>query len=523
MTILISIGIIALFFCIPFLMGNVYAVVFRKNTIGIVRTYLSGLAIVYALLLVLQMAFVKLRFDFNDAAKVYNILFAGIGVLGLVCLLIRIFKKQGLKTDIVWSKKAWWIYALIVMQGILYIVLKNPYFENNSLWEITKITMQTGTIYEYNAFTGLQTVAGFPLSNKLMFLPVLYAYICTVFGINVAVMINYIAPVVTFITFYLVMILWIQKLGEEEKLEWTRLLIALVCIVQVGDAWSHSTSFRVLHTGYMGEAIFFGILLAYGLYEIKNRWYLIPCACVIAFPGLVKYDAVIVFAKALGEYWKEMGYNSGMTVLFIVSAVIYIARNKKISPHLLNLNLTICVEFYRIWERVVSSENTELRKASNGIVLGALLLLCGNMTIISGAIEWRSNIYGATKTEYELLQNISEDIAKGKDVTVLAHDNINKWICKLDFPIETVVGYDYANNETGWYSYEEYDEELIQAWESIHVLDGLLMEIDEVTDNLDIDYIILERITEILPIRDNPDYTCVIQGEDYLVYSVDKK
>ena len=37
------------------------------------------------------------------------------------------------------------------------------------------------------------------------------------------------------------------------------------------------------------------------------------------------------------------------------------------------------------------------------------------------------------------------------------------------------------------------------------------------------DYIVLERITQILPIRDNPNYDCVIEGRDYLVYSVDKK
>lgn len=523
MTVLISIGVIALFFIIPFFVGNIYALVFRKKEQGIATSYFSGLAIVYAGLLALQMIFVKFGFNFVKASKAYHIYFLTLGVLGFVCLIIRVMRKQVPKADIVWTKKAWWIYAIIVLQGVLYIGLKNPYFENNSLWELAKITMQSGTIYEYNAFSNLQTVAGFPLSNKLMFLPVLYAYVSSVFGINVAWIVNYIMPIVTFVSFYLIMILWIQKLAGEEKMKWTRLLVFMICIVQLGDAWSHSTAFRVLHTGYTGEAIFFGVLFAYCLYEIKNGCYLIGAVSLLSFPGLVKYDALIVFIKEFGTYWKEMAYYSGFTVLFILAVVLFVNRSKKISSHLLNLNLTICLEFVRMWDKTVGVEEKRWRKLVNGAVLTTVLLLCGNITIVSEATEWRSNVYGATETEYELLEELSAQVAGGEKISVLAHDNINKWVGRLDFPIETIVGYDYAHNATDWYSYEEYDDEHVQAWEIVHMPDRLLAEIDEVTDRFEPDYIVLERITQVLPIRDNPNYDCVIEGRDYLVYSVDKK
>ena len=152
-----------------------------------------------------------------------------------------------------------------------------------------------------------------------------------------------------------------------------------------------------------------------------------------------------------------------------------------------------------------------------------MLILCGNITIISNETEWRSNVYGATKAEYELLEEVSVEVAHGKRIVVLAHDNINKWISRLDFPVDTIVGYDYAHNSTDWYSYEEYDDKHIQAWEIVHIPDRLPIEIDDVIDNFDVDYIVLERITDILPIRDNPNYECVIEGREYLVYSVDKK
>ena len=126
MTVLISIGVIALFFIIPFFVGNIYALVFRKKEQGIATSYFSGLAIVYAGLLALQMIFVKFGFNFVKASKVYHIYFLTLGVLGFVCLIIRAMRKQVPKADIVWTKKAWWIYAIIVLQGVLYIGLKNP-------------------------------------------------------------------------------------------------------------------------------------------------------------------------------------------------------------------------------------------------------------------------------------------------------------------------------------------------------------------------------------------------------------
>ena len=215
MTVLLIIGLILLFFSVPYLVGNMYVVFLRKKDMGIVATYLSGMVIVYALLTVLQIVIIKFKLDFYKVTGMYNLMFIGLVFMGLIGLFIRLFKDKAMRWDIHLSKKTLWVLVPVILQGILYIVLKNPYFENNALLETARITMETGTIYEYNAFTGTKSVAGFPLSNKLMFLPMLYAYLSGITGVDLALLFNFVMPTVTFVSFYLVMLLWMQKLAEE--------------------------------------------------------------------------------------------------------------------------------------------------------------------------------------------------------------------------------------------------------------------------------------------------------------------
>ena len=501
MTVLVCICLIALFFIVPYLTGTIYTLLFRKKTMGIVATYLSGMAIVYAVLFALQLVIIKFRFDFFDVTKWYHILFGAFIVLGVLSFLWKAFKEKSVVWDIVWNKKEIWIYALIFLQGILYIVMKNPYFENNALLETTKVTMETGTIYEYNAFTGKEAVEGFPLSNKLMFLPMLYAYISTTFGINASVLFNFVLPAVTFISFYLVMILWAQKLGKEQKLRFDILLLLLIWIVQVQDGWNHSTAFRILHTGYTGEAIFFGVLSVYALYAIKNKCY---------------------FIKGFGGYWREATTYGGILVIYIIAVSYYVVSHKKMSAHLLNLNLTVAVSALEIWNAVIKKKSGKWEKRVGVVLLPVLLLVCGNMTIISDATQWRSNVYGVPKAEYTLLKTLEED-GGGDEVKLMAHDELLRWVRRMDLDIALVVGYDLGGNGVEWYSYENYGEPYVGLWESVHhVSSKMEEELMERKEEIPMDYIVVKRITELVPIYDNPELECVYKTPSYLVYSVDK-
>lgn len=523
MTALLVIGMVGLFFIIPYLAGNVYGLIFRKKDMGILSTYLSGMAIMYALLTTLQLVIIKFKFDFAKVTKIYHILLLFCIGAGIVCFCVRLCKDRAVKWDAVISKKSIWILGLILLQGILYIGLKNPYFEQNALLETARVTLETGTIYQYNAFTGMEAQAGFPLANKLIFLPILYAYISVVSGVEPALLFNFVMPTVTFLSFYMVMLLWVQRIAKERKQNWELLLLLLVWIVQVGDGFSHSTSFRVLHSGYTGEAIFFGVLLTYALYQIKNRCYLIVLGCLVTFPGLVKFDAVAVLMKSLGMYWKEAALGGGMLLLYVLSVLYFVAKNKRVSEVLLNVNLTILILTSEVWREVVDGEKKVSRKVLRGSVLFLTLLMCGNITMISDVTEWRSNIYGAPKTEYQLLMKF-EDTDGEERIQVAACDELVQWIKRLGLKMEPVVGYDLGGKDVWWYSYEEYGEDYIRLWSNINDATGdMEQELVYLSDKIDMDYVMVRRITDYIPITDNDEIICVYDTPSYLVYLVDNK
>ena len=522
MTVLLVICLIAAFLFVPFLAGNVYGFILRKKNMGIVSTYLTGVVLIYACLTVIQLAIIKFKFDFNEAIKIYHILFLGCIVLGVIGFALRKRIDNAIRWEVTVSKKSMWVLALILLQGIFYIGCKNPYFENNALLETVKITMETGTIYEYNAFSLKEAVAGFPLSNKLMVLPVFYAYVSTVFGCNPVLVFNFVAPVVTFISFYMVMLLWTQILGKEYEMKWELILALLVFTVQVGDGWSHATAFRILHTGYMGEAIFFGVILPYTLYAIKNKRYLIAMICIATFPGLIKYDALLDLLKGIKGYWQESASCGGMMLVYVLSVIYYIASNKKVSTHLLNLNLTIAYSVSCIWKVVMEKECTKWCKVQKALVILVVLLLCGNVMPVSDVTEFRSNVYGADKKEYELLEWIEKQ-TREDEIEVMACDEVGRWIRRADFDMVPVIGYDFGGKDVQWYSYEKYDETHMALWESIHNTTPYLEdELMEYVEKIEMDYIVMKRITEDVPITGNTTLKCVYETPSYLVYFVDK-
>ena len=523
MTALIVCSVVLLFFLVPFLTGNIYGAVFAKQKLGVVSTYLAGVATIYAFLTVMQFVVIKFKFDFLKVSEIYQILFAVCVSLGLLCFLWRVFKDKSIRWDVIWNKKKLWILGIILLQGVLYIVFKNPYFENNALFETTRVTMETGTVYEYNAYTGQKAVAGFPLSNKLMFLPMFYAYVCTTFGIDGSILFNYILPIVTFVSFYALMILWIQKLGKEYGIKWEMLVLLLVWIVQVGDGWKESVAFRILHSGYMGEAIFFGVLLPFAAYMFKNRCYLIGMVAVTTFPGLVKYDAVVDFVKGFQKYWEDGAKSSGMLIIYVLAVVFFLWKYRKWSWHLLSLNLTIMFSISLLWdERVSKVENKRKKWITAGVFL-LVIMMCGNIRLISDATMWRSNVYGVPEAEYEVLKHLDEENS-GEEIRVVACDDLVKWIKRAGFSMTPVIGYDLGGTEIGWYSYETYDENYQKFWKNVnYAMSDMEEQLMIFTDEIDTDYILVKRITTEIPIQDNEEIKCVYDTPAYLVYSVDKK
>ena len=170
--------------------------------------------------------------------------------------------------------------------------------------------------------------------------------------------------------------------------------------------------------------MFFGVLFVYALYELKNKGYLIGLACIGAFPGLVKYSAVTDFLKGFSGYWKDAATYGGMLLLYILAVSIYVLKQKRVSLHLFNLDLTICVLACEIWTSVMGRPKKIWRKVADGAMLIVCLMLCGNITIISDATTWRTNPYGIGENEYVVLETLAKE-SGDEQIRVMACNEVN--------------------------------------------------------------------------------------------------
>ncbi len=506
-----------------YLAGSVYNTFIMKKNRGTVSSCLTGLIFLLFYLFIIQLFVVKMDWTFRQTSRCYTAFFLAIVLLGTIARFVM--HKRGYKYENKHqvTKKEVILYVIIVLQGILCIGLKNPYFKDNGLMEMTKVILDTDSIYDYNAFTGVVCLKGFPLSNKLMVMPQLYAYLSDIFGLEVSLLYNYAIPILTFISYYAVMILCCKKMEEESQIAWQRLLFAVILLTQLGDYWTQTVSFRVLHSGYMGEAVLLGIIVPFIIYEIKNNSYSICMLSIFSVPLLIKYDTIFELIMDFSYYLGQAGYHGGMWILYVISVLWLFFGKHGNKMEILNVNLTISYCLCQLWNWICTQKKDKRVKVLSGCFVTLVLLLSGNLTFVSDATEWRSNVYGAEKEEYQVLSYIANEAYDGDVLKVMACAEVNQWINRLDLPIDTVVGHDMDTLEVGWYSYEEYDANYTRLWENINqVTNNLELELMELIDLIEMDYIILNNATDILPIRDNERIQYCFQTPSYTVYSVDK-
>jgi hypothetical protein len=116
------------------------------------------------------------------------------------------------------------------------------------------------------------------------------------------------------------------------------------------------------------------------------------------------------------------------------------------------------------------------------------------------------------------------DNENDKVIKVAACDEMARWIKRLEIDVEPIVGYDLGGKGVWWYSYENYDENHTDLWQSINYAMGdMEQELMSLSDEIDMDYVVVRRITEKIPIVNNEKIQCVYDTPDYLVYLVDKK
>ena len=122
---------------------------------------------------------------------------------------------------------------------------------------------------------------------------------------------------------------------------------------------------------------------------------------------------------------------------------------------------------------------------------------------------------------------IAEDYeAKGQDgvPVILASEEANKWIRRMDTEMQPLVGYSRDGYYISWYSYEAYSDEALQAREAVNMYpDYPISAFREFISDVRCDYIIFKRGNiidgEIRLKEEIPNIELVYVNEQYYVFS----
>lgn len=514
---------------VPYMIGNICAIKKTVKKTSVVEKYLNGMVFILSILLVLQAVFIKFKFDFGKIEKTYTTVISVLIILGILGLALCIVRKKGLKFPLkgfVKNKGSFAALILIIVQVIINVGLYNTYYENNATIETARTILQTGTIYQYGSFTGRIATYAFPLSNKLMILPVLYAWLSDLFHVDVAVVMGICVPIMTISLMYAVVVLWVKKIYPDDMQKQNRFMLLYIMLVWFGDYIQYATPFRVLHMGYSGEAILFGILLPYAFYRLKEKKYSIPMLTLFTIPALIKFDAIVVFLKDIVSYFYRVNTGGGYLLLWILAIVYLWARGKhKISLQTPCILITIAEGMTETVEQC--KNNMKKYKAAPMVIVSLVVFLAGTMRILPHEISKRDNVYSIDSEEMDVLTFLEDDyVQEGKAGVpiVLAADQLNKWIRRMDVSAQPLLGYAIDGYDINWYSYEGYSDEKLAARALMNTYcNDANKEFIDTLNRVECDYYIfykkyvLER--EIDRIADGLGAKIIYDDGKYLVYS----
>lgn len=180
------------------------------------------------------------------------------------------------------------IFALMVALQLIFIVMGNAiYRKGDMMVETVGSFLVSDGIYQVNPMTGMPYTEGLPLRLKILCLPTLYGALCRWTGLQPALVVQRIVPVLVLLSSYVSFSLLGRALFPENgrKRAWFLLLVSLLFWV---EAYRYGMDgFNLLCCGWRGVAIRGGVLLPWTLSLCLRRKRLGVVLCVLAEASIV--------------------------------------------------------------------------------------------------------------------------------------------------------------------------------------------------------------------------------------------
>ncbi len=266
---------IAEIFLVPYMLGYILKTMTKNRETGQIETYLTGFFFLFLLQgIVFSPAYIISGKDFEGIKACYRVMLIAVVILFVISILLSFTilrpdaKEERYRQKF---KREEGILLGIVILIAVFICVRTvsitDYVRDDFMLPMVRTTIDTGTINVYNPVTSRAYVYGLINSRKVITLPLYYACVCSVFGLDEIIALYIVCTIRTIVCTYFSCILFMGIFTKiREKL--LVFCIFLGALILSGDYFDRAIGTKLLWNGYAGDTIVAAVMLPYVIYII---------------------------------------------------------------------------------------------------------------------------------------------------------------------------------------------------------------------------------------------------------------
>lgn len=291
---------------------------FREKNAGVFEKYAYGFLSLLLLSFAVSLVAVKFSISFEKYSLLILLVWGFALLTGMISCLSRMKSKKRLKS--LGKYELWYLIPAVLLFAYSYLYLA-PSFANDDTWEVVATTVNTGTIFEYSAMTGEKIVNGFPIFNKMYFLPLLYSVFVDTFKIPMNLLGGVLLPFMVFIT----NLGLIKRIGEKVGISNVPAYMLLYMLALIGGTYLPSNGitatfgYGILREAYSGYGIFYGVVVPFMTLLILEKKWLKAAYAVLVSAGLLRLDRIFFALKTPVSTWNVINSEGKMVIFTLIS------------------------------------------------------------------------------------------------------------------------------------------------------------------------------------------------------------
>lgn len=270
----------AIFFLVlPYMAGYSCKSILRWKETNQIETYLIGFFLLFFLQAVVFIPFVWLGKSLTDAVGVLYVIALVLVLLFAISMVAVFVSRRKKETEPVtkapWRKtdRAYFLLMILVFLLILLrMAMGMDLLREDIVLETVLATLQSDSLFVTHPLTGRIMEAGMISSKKIITLPLFYAGIVQMTGMEAEMFLYFVMGVVTLLCSYYANALLFSQVASSTRSKLYVFCSILGLLILSGDYHTGVISYKLLYQGYEGNTICFGVILPYLLYLIA-AWY----------------------------------------------------------------------------------------------------------------------------------------------------------------------------------------------------------------------------------------------------------